>query len=283
MQKVLVKVNRSRISIGYLEKVIEPKLKNAGFEMVMAQERIPFPFVKDEYFGFIVFGGDGTFISGARIAHHLGMNVFGFDAGNLGYLCQGSMEQLDQTFASLADGKYHIHEQSVLLASIIRDGKQAFSEMAINDVVISRHDNAHVINLETYIADTFLITYKADGLIIASSLGSTGYSMAAGGPIIQQTLPVNTVTAICPHPIAFRPLVVSEDEAVKVRLVDRHTDMTITFDGRIVHPGLHMDNVIVTAHPRKLNIIKLEHPNNIESISAKLRLTYAPHKEYEVL
>lgn len=258
-------------------------MRNAGFELVMAQERIPYPFNKDEYFGFLVFGGDGTFISGARIAHHLDMKVFGFDAGTLGYLCQGSMEKLECTFDQLANGNYYTHEQSVLFAKIIRDGKQAFSEMAINDVVVSRHDNNHVINLETYIGDTFLITYKADGLIIASSLGSTGYSMAAGGPIIQQTLPVNTVTAICPHPIAFRPMVVSEDEVVKIRLVDRHSDMTITFDGRIVHPGMHMDNVLVTAHPKKLKIIKIDHPNNIESISAKLRLTFAPHKEYEVL
>jgi NAD+ kinase len=182
----------------------------------------------------VVLGGDGTLISTARLIGERNVPIVGVNLGSLGFLTEITVDEMYSTLEAWLAGEHRISERMMLQAMLERDGEEIASHLVLNDVVINKGALARIVDLETMINCYDLTTYKADGLIISTPTGSTGYSLSAGGPIIHPAMNCFVLTPICPHTLTNRPLVVSDDSLVVVTvrsLTDE--DVYLTLDGQV--------------------------------------------------
>jgi NAD+ kinase len=133
----------------------------------------------------------------------------------------------------IIDGDYEVEDRQMLITSIRRGKKNIGTYEVLNDVVINKGALARIIDLAIYIEDSHVTTYKADGIILATPTGSTAYSLSAGGPIVHPGIPVTIITPICPHTLTNRPLVVSSEMKVEIKVTTQEPDTYLTLDGQI--------------------------------------------------
>lgn len=181
----------------------------------------------------LVFGGDGTFLGVARIACKHGTPILGINLGGLGFLTEVTVEELYPMMERIIEGNYEVEERQMLLTTIHREKNIIGSYEVLNDVVINKGAVARIIDLGIYIEDSHVTTYRADGIILSTPTGSTAYSLSAGGPIVHPNIPVTIITPICPHTLTNRPLVVSSDMKVEIRVSTNEPDTYLTLDGQI--------------------------------------------------
>jgi NAD+ kinase len=177
-------------------------------------------------------GGDGTLLRGARIGCQRGIPVLCINLGRLGFLAAAGPEQAEDALRRLVRGQYTVERRIALTARIGDDGPQA---LAINDVVVHKGGVARVIRLALAVDGETVGTYSADGIIIATPTGSTAYSLSAGGPIVVPGVDCFIVTAISPHTLAVRPLVVPATATVAIRVLDPVPDpdeLRVSIDGQ---------------------------------------------------
>lgn len=225
---------------------------------------------KDITFG-ITLGGDGTLLNTAREIAPFGIPVCGVNMGNLGFLTEIELPDLSTALERLVKGDYYIEERLMLDAVVIRDGSPIYISPALNDIVIAKGGFSRMIKLKLYIDEELTADYPADGLIIATSTGSTGYSLSSGGPIVNPKLKVIVITPICPHTLHSRALVVSEREEIKVRMQATHDDIVLTVDGQSVYSLLPNDTVVVRRSPFRARFIKFTGKSYYETLRTKLR------------
>jgi len=176
----------------------------------------------------IVVGGDGTLLKASRYFAQFNIPIFGFNMGRLGFLAQAKPDEIDYVYEKINAGEFRIEERIMLQTEI--DGVR---QLALNDFVIKGATFSRTSTLELYINDNFVSGYLADGLIISTPTGSTAYTLSAGGPVISPTLPCLTIVPICPHTLNARPLVVSAEEKILVKLKDvAGNAYKITADGQ---------------------------------------------------
>ena len=192
----------------------------------------------------VVLGGDGTLLSVARLIGQRGTPVIGVNLGTLGFLTTVTLDQLHETMETVLSGQYKVQERIMLSASIKREGKVIAEHFVLNDIVINKGALARIIDLETYIDGKYLTTFKADGLIIYSPTGSTGYSLSAGGPIVHPTLSCLGITPICPHTLTNRPLILPDTVAFEAVIKTETEDVYLTLDGQVGFL-LKADDVVV--------------------------------------
>ncbi len=181
----------------------------------------------------LVFGGDGTFLGMARLACKHGTPILGINLGGLGFLTEVTVEELYPMMERIIQGNFEVEERQMLLTTIHRDKDTLGTYEVLNDVVINKGAVARIIDLAIYIDDSHVTTYKADGIILSTPTGSTAYSLSAGGPIVHPTIPVTIITPICPHTLTNRPLVVSSDMKVEIKVTTQEPDTYLTLDGQI--------------------------------------------------
>ena len=157
----------------------------------------------------IVLGGDGTFLRVSRELAYTNIPILGINLGHKGFLAEIEVDQLAVSLQKLIDKDYKLGKRMMLYTEVLREGKNFASSISLNDVIISRGPFSRIINLDTYINDDFLETYPGDGVIIASPTGSTGYSLSAGGPVVNPDLNLLLITPICPHLLYQRSVVVN--------------------------------------------------------------------------
>ena len=193
-------------------------------------------------------GGDGTFLKSARLAHRFGASVLAVNLGRLGFLLNvPSSELIDTIKQSLSGG----HTVSRLALEITIPGVTG-TEFAMNEVVVERAHAGHMVRVKTFVGDDEFLTYSADGVMVATPTGSTGYSFSAGGPVVDAALPVMVLTPIAPHFTINRSIVVGADEVI--RLVAVNESAIIVVDGRTVgdlEPGESIE-VRKSPHPVKV-------------------------------
>jgi len=177
-------------------------------------------------------GGDGTFLSAARLMAHTGKPVLGIHVGGLGFLAEISPANFMERLQAFLTGDYAIEERHILSAKIHFPDHVA-EHFAINDFVIDKGPVATMIKIHTYVDDEFLNTYRADGIIIATPTGSTAYSLSAGGPIITPELQVVVISPICPHSLSVRPVVISSDRTVMIDCREFSDAVTLVEDGQV--------------------------------------------------
>ncbi len=181
----------------------------------------------------LVFGGDGTFLDVARLVCRSNIPILGVNLGGLGFLTEITMDELYPVLENIINGEYVTEKREMLSASLYRNSKRMGDYFVLNDVVICKGVMARVIDLEMYINGSSITSYRADGLILSTPTGSTAYSLSAGGPIVYPTLPLTIITPISPHMLTNRPLVVSNESTVRVKVLTETSDIYLTLDGQL--------------------------------------------------
>ncbi len=227
--------------------------------------------VKNDITFGITLGGDGTLLHTAREIAPFGIPVCGVNMGNLGFLTEIEVPDLNTALDRLLAGDYYIEERLMLDAVVIRNGSPIYISPALNDVVVAKGGFSRMIKLKLFIDEELTADYPADGLIIATSTGSTGYSLSSGGPIINPELKVIVITPICPHTLHSRALVISENEEIKVRMQATHDDIVLTVDGQTVYNLLPDDTVVVRRSPFRARFIRFTGKSYYEKLRTKLR------------
>jgi len=181
----------------------------------------------------IVLGGDGTYLSIARLMRSRSVPVMGVNLGQLGFLTEVKKEEALPTLERFYKGeKAQISERSLLEVTLIRKGKTVFQGPVVNDAVIAKGAIARIIGIQVRVDGALINTIRADGIIVSTPTGSTAYSLAAGGPILEPSVPGLILAPICPHSLTQRPLVVRDDSEIELCLNHRPGHVLLTLDGQ---------------------------------------------------
>ena len=214
------------------------------------------PVLPDDLICIIVLGGDGTFLSVARFIGDSGIPLMGVKFGEVGFLAETTEDVLYEAVDAVFRREFIIRERSRLDLKVVRAGKQIIDVDVLNDAVINKAALSRLTSCAVYIDDTYLTTYRADGLIVATPTGSTAYSLAAGGPVVHPAVPSIILTPICPFTLTNRPLLIPDNTRVEIRLEGSPEEMVLTLDGQ---EGFAMD-------PRDRIYIKKSR-NNVKMLS----------------
>ncbi len=224
-----------------------------------------------DLFCVFVLGGDGTFLGAVRWIGDQQVPVLGIKFGEVGFLAEAVEEDLFGTAQAILDNDFTTSQRMRLLVRVSRGGTEIASETVLNDIVINKGTLARLANIETRIDGHYLTTYRADGLIIATPTGSTAYSLAAGGPVLQPTVPGIIMTPICPFTLTNRPLIVPDTATISLSLTEKAADLMLTFDGQAglqLHDG---DTIDVTQSGHPVQMITIPGQNYYDVLKAKLR------------
>jgi NAD+ kinase len=205
----------------------------------------------------VVLGGDGTFLRAARAVADVDVPLLGINLGKVGFLSKAEAGDLEAVLGHLVDGAYTIDERMAIEGRILRGGRIGADErhVALNDIVVARGALARVCRLDVSIDDSHLATFTADGLVVASPTGSTGYSFSAGGPILDPISRNLVVTPIAAYLSAIRSVVVSPQQVVRCRVVDAY-EALVSVDGREDLPISVGDVVEVHAMERPIRLVE---------------------------
>lgn len=269
IKRVYLVVNPKRDPDGKNREEIIRLLKAKGFEYIEPAAEID-PAEAASCDAVITVGGDGTLIQAARELRTLDKPFFPINSGTLGYLTEATMQTADQALDRILAGEYRIQER-MRLAGTTPDGAVT---SALNDVVIIRKDSLHIVRLNLYINDKLVHTYRADGIIVSTSTGSTGYNLAAGGAILEPESEMMIVTPICPHTVRLTSLVVSDSDVLKIELLTGHEpDLTVVagFDGGEIHPVGEGECVTVRKSQDKTKLIHFEDDSFLDALYKKMK------------
>lgn len=219
----------------------------------------------------VVLGGDGTFLSAARLVGNTGIPILGVNLGGLGFLTDFTLRELYPALERVLAGDYETEARMVLTSTIMRAQRLLAEYSVLNDVVITKAAIARIIDIETSINDNHLTMFKADGLIISTPTGSTAYSMAAGGPIVSPALSAIIITPICPHTLTNRPILVPDSAEIKVIIRSKQEDVHLTFDGQVGHRLQAGDLVRIRKSAHSVQLIKSPFKDYFEVLRTKLR------------
>ncbi|MEA1960236.1 MAG: NAD(+)/NADH kinase [Bacillota bacterium] len=217
----------------------------------------------------IVLGGDGTIVRAAR--QHLDINVpiLGVNMGTVGFLSNLEADELDQYLDRFLQKDYHIDERMMLEVEILRDRQTVSRLYGLNEACVQSHE-AHLIDLDMRIAGEGYGNYRADGLIIATPTGSTGYSLSCGGPIVDPQLESFIITPIASYLLAQRPLVISAGKDLCLKLVNG-TDTFISMDGQVKVELKKNDTIIIKRAGTKLKLVNLKPRDFFATVDSRLK------------
>jgi len=219
----------------------------------------------------IVLGGDGTLLAAARLVGDHPVPVLAVNLGGLGFLTSVPQDELYTILEKILQGQHWVSERVLLEAEIIRDGEVIRRQRALNDAVLNKGAMSRIMDLELRVDDTYVTTYKADGLIISTPTGSTAYSLAAGGPIIYPRVAAFIVTPICPHTLTNRPLVIPDNSKIEVDFQPGEEPVYLTLDGQIGIELRRGDRVVVNKAASKLQLVRPARHTYYEILRNKLK------------
>lgn len=215
----------------------------------------PIPPVPEADF-FVVFGGDGTVLFGARTVAPT--PLLGVNMGTLGFLSEVAVDKVYASLERVLAGEYQIEKRKMLNARVVRKGDTIGHFECLNDFVVAKGSFSRLIEVSAFVGDHYVTTYAADGLIVSTPTGSTAYSMSAGGPILAPDVDSLILTPICPHTLSARPIVVADDRVIRLELGARHAaEVALTVDGQLGMPLQAGDEVVITLAEKTAQFIRL--------------------------
>ncbi|MEN6412549.1 MAG: NAD(+)/NADH kinase [Veillonellales bacterium] len=227
-------------------------------------------FMKDHIDVAITLGGDGTLLSTIRKIAPSGIPAFGINMGQLGFLTQAELSQAECALEKIIHGDYCVEKRVMLDALVVRNSKNIYVSSAVNDVVVTKAGFSRMIKLRLLVGGEPAADYWADGLIAATPTGSTGYSLSAGGPIVNPELDVMLLTPICPHTLHARPMIISADEEVTINLPIAQEDIVLTVDGQVIQKLLPGDEVRVRRSASQAQFLRFNDKSYYRSLRLKL-------------
>lgn len=216
------------------------------------------PRLPDDLICILVLGGDGTFLSAARLVGIKTIPLLGVKFGEVGFLAITLEDHLQDVVEKILQGKYEIHERARLNIRLVRDDKVVADVDVLNDMVINKSALSRLASCAVYLDGVYLTTFRADGLIVATPTGSTAYSLAAGGPVVHPAVPSIILTPICPFTLTNRPLLIPDTTAIEIRLEDSPEDIVLTLDGQEGYNMDSRDRIFVSKSPSSVQLISFE-------------------------
>ena len=223
----------------------------------------------------LVLGGDGTLLQAARDVVHREIPMLGINLGTLGFLAEIDKTSIYTALDKLFADDYEIEERMMLTGTVWRGDKITGQDVALNDIVISRvGPPLRVIGFNNYVNDGYLNSYNADGIIIATPTGSTGYSLSCGGPIISPNAAMTVMTPIAPHTLNTRSIIFPEDDVITVELGEGRRQIQenglASFDGDVEVPMSTGDRIVIKKASVSVKILKLNHLSFVEVLRQKM-------------
>ena len=228
----------------------------------------------------VVLGGDGTLLGAARKVAEYGVPILGVNLGGLGFLTEIPIKRVFAVIQMMLRGKLETEKRLMLETTVVRKGEEVCRFVVLNDVVINKGPLARIIDLDVYINDGFLTTFRADGLIVSTPTGSTAYNLSAGGPVLYPTLESFILTPICPFALTNRPIILPDSHVISIRLTKEIEDqVSLTFDGQLGFKFSYGDVVQVHKSDKKIKLIKSPDQSYFEILREKLMWGGVPFKE----
>ena len=213
----------------YIEKDFAEFIQRALNIDISAFQRIEDGVFQADYA--ISMGGDGTFLSTAARIGNKGIPILGINTGRLGFLADVSPDMLDAAIDALSKGECSTEQRSLIVVE--KDGEPlTIYPYALNEVAVLKHDNSSLIEVDTYVNGDLLTNYMADGLIVCTPTGSTGYSLSVGGPIIEPRSNTFCISAVAPHSLSMRPVILCDNAKITLEVHSRSHNFMISIDGR---------------------------------------------------
>ncbi|HAA00618.1 MAG TPA: NAD kinase [Flavobacteriales bacterium] len=216
----------------------------------------------------ISIGGDGSIMDAVTIVKDSGIPILGINTGRLGFLSNISLEQISTAIENLFEKEYRIEKRALLR---VETSNNIFgsTNFALNELTIHRKDSGSMITIHAQVEDHYLNSYWADGIIIATPTGSTAYSLSAGGPIVEPGSNNFVITPIAPHNLNVRPMIISDDNIIRLKVEGRSKHFLATLDSRSFNVD-SQDELIIRKADFKIKLIKLQGQNFYETIRNKL-------------
>ena len=224
---------------------------------------------------FIVLGGDGTLIHAARVAVSKKIPLIGVNLGTVGYLCELESGDLKSSLEKLINNEFSYEKRMMLSGDVYLEGKKKFSDVALNDIVIHRGGELKLLDYIIYVNGEHLYTYSSDGIILSTPTGSTGYSMSAGGPIVEPGAELIVITPINPHSLNGKSIIISADDEVIIEIgAGRRKEVEkaqVTFDGRESVALQSGDRINISKSENVVEIINISNISFLKTLRKKMK------------
>lgn len=247
--------------------------KKAAFQLSKQNKKADYQKMKNEADYIIIIGGDGTFLHSSH--HFIGSDIplLGINVGHLGFLTDVETEELKKALEMIYSDNYKIEKRMMLKVSLYREDREVASSYALNDFVINRDPDSQMLKIKLYINNELVNNFRGDGLILATPTGSTAYSLSAGGPIINpRQIKAILITPICPHNLHLRPMVISDQENIRIRVDSDGRSVKGCADGRQRNEIIPGDDIYISGADQELSIIKLPDRTFYTTVKEKMHL-----------
>lgn len=252
-------IEENFLKILYEEKIVEKQYKTFSSHTDL-----------DNSFAIVIsIGGDGTILRAATYVRDSGIPILGVNAGRLGFLAKVQKESIESFLQIVLEKKYSITERTLLSMACSPTLAQMNVDFAMNEVAVSRKDTTSMITIETFLNGEYLNSYWADGLIIATPTGSTGYSLSCGGPILTPDVKALVITPIAPHNLNARPLVIPDDTEITLKVSGREEQYLVSLDSRIT--SVNNNAVLkIKKTPFRINMVEIPEETFFKTLRNKL-------------
>lgn len=241
MKRIGVLANCGKPDAPAVLRRLAERARALGFELVTCDETATLlgeavgrrvRHFRDQIDVLLALGGDGTMLHAVRLLDGVDVPVLGVNLGSLGFLTSVAEEHMERALDALAQGTYSVSDRSVAECRLIKNGREAGSYRALNDVVIGWGASSRVVTLRICLDQEEVGSYRCDGLIVSTPTGSTGHSLSGGGPILHPEAPVFVINPICPHTLGHRPLVVSNLASIVIEVKESVKQQLLVVDGQ---------------------------------------------------
>lgn len=226
--------------------------------------------LKNSFDFMITIGGDGTILRAVTLVRDSNIPIIGINTGRLGFLATVQKEEIENAITAILKNDFEVKKRTLLSVSTSSNKKDLLPlNFALNEVSVSRKNTASMITIETYLDNEYLNSYWADGLIIATPTGSTGYSLSCGGPIITPQAKSFALTPIAPHNLNARPLVIPDETTIKFTVKGRENEFLLSLDSRVTTINSNTE-IFVKKASFNLKMIEINHQTFIKTLREKL-------------
>jgi NAD+ kinase len=253
------------IEAAFLELLYEKKIVKKEYTTFSSHIEL------DQSFDMLIsIGGDGTILRAATLIRDSGIPILGINAGRLGFLATVQKENIDEFLQIVIEKKYTLSKRTLLSLSCTPTN-EALQDInfAMNEISVSRKDTTSMITIDTYLNGEFLNSYWADGLIVSTPTGSTGYSLSCGGPILTPDVKSLVITPIAPHNLNARPLVIPDETEIRLKVSGREEHYLVSLDSRIT--SVKNESILsIKKTPFEINMVEIPEETFLKTLRTKL-------------
>lgn len=222
----------------------------------------------------LVLGGDGTMLRAARDCRHLDVPILGINLGTLGFLTDVDKDKYEQAIDRVMNDDYITQSRMTISGKLNKKDETVELLPALNDITVTRKGSLHIIRFRVYVNGQYLCLLKADGIIVSTPTGSTGYNMSAGGPIVQPGCELIVITPICAHSMNMRPIVIGADDTVEI-VIDEDGDgeeikAEVNIDGSDRFDLATDDRIFIEKSSYCMNLVRMKHTSFLQTLNKKM-------------